>query len=211
MVSASDIYTEHHSKNKRRGTTVLGDLRGSLLRTYIGRGKNVLDLGCRDGSLTETFFEGNTVLGVDVDVVALDEARTKLGIETKLCDLHGDWSELGSQTFDVIVAGEILEHLYFPEKIVAKAHTRLSTKGVFIGTVPNAFSLKNRLRLLFLQKKNTPLADPTHINHFTVSELRKILSAHFSSVEIIGIGNAGFLAKALPQLFAFDLFFVAKK
>jgi len=210
MTGAKEIYEYHHTNSLRRGTSVLKDLRGALLKEYVGTGKTVLDLGCRDGELTETFVEGNVVTGVDVDDIALEKVATRLGIETIPCDLHGSWEELEGRVFDVIVAGEILEHLYFPKNIVTHVRGCLQERGVFIGTVPNAFSLKNRMRYFFLKKKHTPLADPTHINHFTVQELSDILKKEFSEVEIIGIGKAGIFAKWFPQLFAFDLFFVAK-
>ena len=47
----------------------------------VGTGKDVLDLGCRDGALTRAYIDGNEVVGVDVDREALAEAA-KLGIET---------------------------------------------------------------------------------------------------------------------------------
>jgi len=81
----------------------------------------------------------------------------------------------------------------------------------FVCSVPNAFSLKNRIRLLFGLKKNTPLSDPTHINHFTYAELESLLRAHFSNVEVYGIGRHKMLARVWPGMMAFNFVFVAKK
>ena len=205
-----NVYSEHHALNRERGFTLLLDERRSVMKANVGRGMKVLDIGCRDGGLTRSFVEGNQVLGVDIDPVALGMAKKQLGIETMIVDLNGDWSELGGRKFDVIVAGEVMEHLYFPHRVSEKVVKHLAPGGKFVGSVPNAFTLKHRIRFLFGSKKNTPIDDPTHINHFHIEELRGILSKHFGSVEIIGLGTYKSLIKISPNLFGFDLFFVCK-
>lgn len=208
--SLQEIYKDHHSTNREKGFSILKDERGQLLKELVGEGKEVLDIGCRDGALTQFFVKGNHVLGLDIDQNALDEAK-KLGIETMIADLNGDWGFLGERKFDVVVAGEVLEHLYDPEKIMGKVAERLNVGGGLIGSVPNAFSLKNRLRYLIGTKRHTPLSDPTHITQFHIDELRGMLGRHFSKVEVSGLGRYQRLSKWFPGLFSFDLFFVATK
>lgn len=207
--SIGKVYEKHHTASRRPGFALLGDVRGAFLKDAIGKGRRVLDVGCRDGALTKFFAEGNTLLGVDIDTEALVRARDTLGIETKYIDLNGEWLvEDGS--FDAVVAAEILEHLYYPETVIGKISRALTHDGVFAGSVPNAFSLANRFRYALKRKKNTPLEDPTHINHFTVAELRNLLRARFLRVEITGYGRLGWLARLFPQTFAFGLLFVAR-
>lgn len=208
--SQSNIYKEHHQTNRQIGFSIMKEERGALLEKLVGKGKKVLDIGCRDGALTKFFTPGNQVLGVDIDDTALSRTR-ELGIETMKMDLHGDWVELGGRKFDVVVAGEVLEHLYHPGKIAQKAREVLTESGVFVGSVPNAFSLKNRLRYLKGSKRYTPLSDPTHINQFSASDLEIILKKVFPEVEILGLGRYQKLADLSPNLFAFDLFFVCQK
>lgn len=208
--SLKKIYEKHHTINRKEGFGVLLGERGSMLKDAIGSGKDVLDIGCRDGALTKYFSQGNRVLGVDIDENALKKAKSELGIETQAMDLNGDWQELAGKKFDAVFAGEVLEHLYYPEEAVGKIASRLKEEGIFLGTVPNAFSLKNRLRYLFGRKKNTPLEDPTHINHFGCKELENLLKKHFKNVSISGIGRFGILSKIMPKWFAFSLFFRAE-
>lgn len=209
--SIQQIYENHHTKNRPQNFSILEDDRGELLKQNVGIGKKVLDIGCRDGVLTKHFVKGNEVLGADIDNVALDKARNNLGIETIHVDLNGDWSELSDKRFDVIVAGEILEHLYYPESVVKKVFDHLNKRGVFLGSIPNAFSLKNRFRYLFGSKKYTPLSDPTHINQFSYFEIKDLLYKYFPEVEVIGLGRYSRLARKFPSFFGFDLFFVCKK
>ncbi len=210
MSSIQQIYESHHASKRSQGFSIMEKERGELLKKYVGTGKKVLDIGCRDGALTKWFTEGNDVLGVDVDTVSMKRAEENLGIKTQFVDLNGDWSELTGQQFDVITAGEILEHLYYPEKVIAKVKNHLKPQGVFLGSIPNAFNLKNRLRYLTGKKRGTPLDDPTHITQFSAPELEKLLKENFSDVKIYGLGRYQKLAQLNPNLFAFDLFFVAK-
>ncbi len=205
-----EMYKKHHEINHRSGFSLLEKERGSLLVKLVGQNKNILDIGCRDGVLTKYFAKNNNVLGVDVDDNALRLANKTLGIQTIQMDLNGDWTELNYKKFDIIVAGEILEHLYYPDKVLEKIKNHLVLGGMFIGSVPNAFSLKNRLRYLFGQKKNTPLEDPTHINQFSYKNIKNLMDEYFRDMKIVGLGRAGFLAKIFPNLFAFDLFFICR-
>lgn len=210
MSSTQQIYEMHHASKRAQGFSIMENERGELLKKYVGSGKKVLDIGCRDGALTKWFTEGNDVLGVDVDTVSMKRAEENLGIKTQFIDLNTDWSELGEQKFDVITAGEILEHLYYPEKVIVKVKNHLNPQGVFLGSIPNAFNLKNRIRYLIGKKRGTPLDDPTHITQFSAPELEKLLKDNFPDVKIFGLGRYQKLAQLNPNLFAFDLFFVAK-
>lgn len=205
----AEIYKEHHTSGDRRGFSIFKDERGAFLRKNIGINKKVLDIGCRDGVLTKTYCEENYVTGVDIDNDALCIAMEDLGIDTKQLDLYSDW-ELPENHFDAVVAGEVLEHLYYPEKILEKVVKVLNKDGVLLGSVPNAFSLKNRIRFFLGNKKDTPLHDPTHINHFSRNELKSLLEKYFKEVNIYPLGRYTFLDKIWPGMFSFILLFKAK-
>ena len=53
-------------------------------KEWMGKNKKVLDLGCRDGTLTRHFIEQNEVTGMDIDKMALEDCKNNLNIETKL-------------------------------------------------------------------------------------------------------------------------------
>ena len=211
MSNLGNIYQHHHLSGHRDGVSVMKEERGEFLRQTIGINREILDIGCRDGTLTAYFVAGNKVRGIDIDESALKRAGDRLKIKTSLVDLNGNWEELGTARFDVVVAGEVLEHLYFPNLVAKKVSHRLRPNGLFIGSVPNAFSLRHRLRYLFGRKKYTPLSDPTHINQFNSDELHQLLQEYFESVEIYGLGRFKWLARNWPGLFAFDLMWVARR
>lgn len=204
-----DVYKYHHRNNRERGSSILKESRGAFLRRVIGTNKKVLDVGCRDGALTSTYCQGNDVLGLDIDSESLSICSDNLGIKTRQSDLNGEWN-VGHDSYDAVVAGEVIEHVYYPAIFTGKASQSLKSDGVFVGSTPNAFSLINRLRLFFGKKKGTPLEDPTHINHFTRSELLRILKEHFNEVKIHPVGRYAALDKFWPGMFAWAFWFEAR-
>lgn len=181
--SLQALYQAHHERGKRYGYLFCHGARGPHLRKWIGAGKKVLDLGCRDGMLTEFYAEGNDVLGVDIDQKALELARKKLGIETLWLDLNAEWP-FPPATFDAIVACEIMEHLFFIDPFLDKVAASLKPGGQFIGSVPNAFRMRNRMKFLFGREYET---DPTHVRQFSAEKLRSLLLKKFQTAEIVPI------------------------
>ncbi|TSC96876.1 MAG: methyltransferase type 11 [Parcubacteria group bacterium Athens0714_26] len=206
-----EVYQYHH-RSRPSGFAVLSDERGKFFNDWIGAGKSVLDLGCRDGTLARYFLKDNKVFGADIDAKALQKAAEN-GIITSQIDLNGSWEYLDGGKFDAVVAAEVLEHLYFPEVVLEKIFGVLKQGGILVGSVPNAFSLKNRIRLFWGRKKNTSLGDPTHINHFSFGELNQLLKKRFIKVQIKPLVRYpfGLFAKFVPGLVAYNFVFLAKK
>jgi 2-polyprenyl-3-methyl-5-hydroxy-6-metoxy-1,4-benzoquinol methylase len=140
--SLESVYREHHHERRGDFFLMLGQERGSFLAQKIGTGKKVLDIGCRDGALTKFYSKGNSVLGIDIDSMALARAKSALGIETVSVDLNGDWAGI-MPGYDVIVAAEVLEHLYYPDQVVAKIAARLKIE--IVPVVSKKFALLNKI------------------------------------------------------------------
>jgi 2-polyprenyl-3-methyl-5-hydroxy-6-metoxy-1,4-benzoquinol methylase len=205
------LYRNHHEKKARYGYLYCQGERGQYLEKWVGTGKKVLDLGCRDGMLTAFFCKDNTVLGVDVDRNALQMAKAKLNIETMWVDLNTEWP-FPPNSFDVIIACEIMEHLFFLEPFLQKVKDSLKPGGLFLGSVPNAFRMRNRWKFLF---GNHYENDPTHVRQFSVLSLQKTLKTYFQEIEIVPLQGkilplipvSPKLPQSINQLFAKDLLF----
>ena len=110
-------------------------------------------------------------------------------------------------SFDVVVAGELLEHVRFPERLVAEALRVLRPGGLLMGSVPNSYRLKSRLR--FLAGRPPEFADdPTHLRMFAAADVRRLL-AGLDGVELRYL--AGRLVPLSPRLFANDIVFRGRK
>jgi len=194
-------YEKHHRERRDQGDFVFVPERIPVFQAAIGRGKRVLDLGCRSGALTRHFLDGNEVVGLDVDAAALAKAEA-LGITPVQADVE-DPLPFGDESFDAVVAGELLEHLQFPDALVDEIRRVLRPGGVAVGSVPNAFRVQSRLRFLL---GRPPEDDPTHLRMFSPGAMQELL-AGFEDVRLDYVG--GRYRRLHPRLFARDLVFSA--
>jgi SAM-dependent methyltransferase len=197
-------YREHHRSTRSSEFVFAADVRPALFAQLVGGpGRRVLDLGCRYGALTRAYVEGNDVVGVDIDREALAEAA-KLGIETRWADVEQPL-DFPDASFDVVVAGELLEHLRDPELVVREARRVLKPGGSLVGSVPNGFRLKNRLVFLL---GRPPEPDPTHLHLFSAGDVRGLLR-DFDDVELRFV--AGRFVPLHGRLFANLIVFSANR
>jgi SAM-dependent methyltransferase len=197
------VYGRQHADRRPSGFIFCEPDRVPVFAGWVGGpGLRVLDLGCRDGALTSHYLPGNHVVGVDIDRRALATAAER-GVHTVWADLDQPLP-FDDGSFDVVVAGEVLEHLRFPEQILQEARRVLGAGGVLVGSVPNNYRLKSRLRFLL---GKPPERDPTILRLFGVADLARFLDG-WRDVEIRCV--AGRLVRIRPQWFANDILFRAR-
>jgi SAM-dependent methyltransferase len=201
VTDLGERYETHHRERRDEGDFVFVPERIPLFQAAIGRGKRVLDLGCRSGGLTRHFLEGNEVVGLDVDRAALEKAAA-LGIETVVANVE-EQLPFEDESFDAVVAGELLEHVRFPDVVVAEVKRVLRPRGVLVGSVPNAFRIQSRLRFL---RGRPPEDDPTHLHMYSSRQIRDLL-AGFREVDVSFVG--GRYRRLHARLLARDLVFSA--
>ena len=142
-------------------------------------GVKVLDVGCSQGTLARLLAaSGKIVLGVDVSPDAISYAEGK---NSELDDFSrgrlrfevANFLEFKSEErFDVVVMGEILEHLSCPAAFVEKAWQSLSDGGHFIATVP--FGIND---------------DPDHKQTFYWTWIKEIVAPWFDIREVKFFGK----------------------
>lgn len=200
-----EYYSQHHKEKRRLGFIYGGAERAKLFAGWVGKEKSVLDIGCRNGALTSYYVSGNTVVGVDIDKEALKVCEERLGIKTLWLDVN-QGLPFEPSAFNVVVAGEILEHVFYPELVLQEICRVLMSGGLFIGSVPNAFHLKNRLLFLFGIEYEI---DKTHLHQFSYKKLENLLKRYFDHVLIVPIsGRFTFLS---AKLFGHDLVWRCQK
>jgi SAM-dependent methyltransferase/spore maturation protein CgeB len=108
------------------------------------RGRRVLDLGCSQGIVSILLGrEGFEVTGVDVDPEQIQEACAAIekeppGVKERVTFQVGDGSALEFEdgAFDTLVAGELLEHLTQPERMLQQMARLLAPGGRAVISVP---------------------------------------------------------------------------
>jgi len=133
----------------------------------LGNGLRVLDVGCGDGFISEHIWKmGNYVTSVDLPTIATLAHRRRV-----LLVVVSDAEQLAfaSNSFDVVLASEVIEHLWNPHSFLDEAYRVLRTNGHLIIEVPEG---RESLRW------------DAHKHHFTVEGLKQMLSVRFTVCEV---------------------------
>jgi ubiquinone/menaquinone biosynthesis C-methylase UbiE len=147
-----DIWGEYHQHRHE----MRYDLVAAEVRNHLPQGGSVLDIGCGSALVADR------LLDVDAHYVGIDfGGHHVLYAAKKLADANGRLrASIGqgqaealpfpSQSFDVVVMSEVIEHLLRPELAVWEVARVLRPGGVFIMTTNNASEVPLR----------SPLRDP---------------------------------------------------
>jgi 2-polyprenyl-3-methyl-5-hydroxy-6-metoxy-1,4-benzoquinol methylase len=187
------------------------DPRMPLVLPMIGTKKDVLDLGCLDGTLGELFVkQGNRVKGIDASKEAIQKARDR-GVDARLGNLDEPFP-FADASFDVVFAGEIIEHVFEVDQFVEEAFRVLRPGGFFIVTTPNLAAFGRRLLLLLNRNPHIEISFKApdaagHIRYFIASTLKQFLTSKGFVIQrhasdIVNFNSTGSIAsKWLAQCF----------
>ena len=145
----------------------------------VGYNKSVLELGCSTGFMTKLFQgRGCKVVAVEFDPEAA--ARAELFADRVIVgDLTKSlvWDQIGDQKFDLVLAGDVLEHLSDPVACLRSAVSHIHPTGTIVVSLPNIAHADVRLSLLKgrFDYRATGLLDQTHVRFFTIDSVRKLL------------------------------------
>lgn len=151
----------------------------SLAVLSVPPGSRVLDLGTADGSVARALLARQcTVWGLEVDPVAAEAARAVCE-RVIVADLEASsaWDGLAGQTFDVVLALDVLEHLSDPLTVLRRAMAFVAPSGVVIISVPNVTHAAVRLSLLsgHFDYTEQGLLDRTHLRFFDRRSAERLL------------------------------------
>ena len=189
----------------------------------IGKNKQILDVGCSEGLLSERMYQNNcAVVGIELDTEAALKAKSfckevVIG-DVESVDLNPEYLNY----FDVIVFADILEHLKDPLEVLKTFKNYLNDKGCIIVSVPNIANWKIRLQLLFgnFEYKEYGILDSGHLRFFNEKGIKSLVKdAGFEiSVFDLSVGDLNKFSKIFhsigmirPNLFAFQFLIIARK
>ena len=160
-----DTYIDLSQKNSSHTQLIL----------LTGKDKKVLEVGPATGYITETLrARGCRVTGIEIDTTAAP-------IAAKFCErmIVGNIEQLdlaetfGDERFDVVIFGDVLEHLVDPEGVLVKIAPFLSETGYVLASIPNIAHASVLLNLVAGEFRYTDLGllDTTHLRFFTRSSI----------------------------------------
>ena len=146
----------------------------------IGYNKSVLEVGCSTGFFTKVMVErGCNVVGIELDPKAAAMAE-KWADSVVIGDIdEGDvWDFVKDESFDVVVLGDVLEHLRDPLASLRHAVRKLKPTGFVVTSLPNIAHGDVRIALMQgrFRYAETGLLDRTHLQFFTLETIRELLS-----------------------------------
>ncbi|MDT9179479.1 MAG: methyltransferase domain-containing protein [Limnospira sp. PMC 1238.20] len=163
---------------------IQGQIRYEHLHRYglcleIVRGKSVLDIASGEGYGSAILSQtASSVVGVDIDISSIEFAQQKYQYQSNLKFLVGgcDSIPLVSESIDVVVSFETIEHHDKHEEMMKEIKRVIKNDGILIISSPN--------RLVYSDF-------PNYHNHFHVKELyydefTELLNKYFSCTKIYG-------------------------
>jgi SAM-dependent methyltransferase len=133
----------------------------------LGNGLRVLDVGCGHGIISEHIWKmGNDVTCVDLPTITSLAHRRRV-----LLVVAADAENLAfaPNSFDVVLASEVLEHLWNPHGFLDEAYRVLRSNGYLIIEVPEG---REGLRW------------DSHIQYFTLEGLKQMPGSRFDVCEV---------------------------
>ena len=133
--------------------------RGRLVPAPSAQGALLVDLGCGGGLMAPRVPAGFRHVGVDRNAAALEQAAAR-GIEPLLADVGA--VPLPDGCAEVVVAGELIEHVEDLPALVAEIARLLQPGGIVVYDTINA-TLWARLSLVWVGER-MPGGPPRHIH-----------------------------------------------
>jgi len=177
-------------------------VRRRFLLDRVKAGERVLDVGCGEGRFTaELAGAGARVVGIDVAEEPLRRARERHPeLQLALVGADGPW-QLADATFDVVWAGEVLEHVPDTAAWLSEVRRVLRSGGSLLASTP----AHGRLTLTGLALSERAFArhfDPLgdHLRFYSRATLTQLLGEF--GFEQIDVRSAGGLPGARRLLLA---------
>jgi len=179
--------SSHELINETDRETGLREIRASNFNKLLGvisklkpRGGTLVDVGCAHGWFVETAMKKFDVLGVEPDEAVFKSTAAK-GLPVR----RGYFPDAleHSETFDVVVFNDVIEHIPSIDNVLTACHERLNEGGLLVLNLPSSDGIFYRLSRLFcrigkfgfferLWQKGLP---SPHVHYFNSKNLSDLL------------------------------------
>jgi 2-polyprenyl-3-methyl-5-hydroxy-6-metoxy-1,4-benzoquinol methylase len=176
-----DVRLENASRHKYEYTVDLsGDTAPARVIRMVGKGKRVLEIGAGPGSITRLLRDSN-----HCRITALEIDREAIKKLAPFCervyqaDLNNSaWPEVLSKEdlFEVVVAADVLEHLYDPLATLKAMKSFVERNGYIMVSLPHAAHCAILACLLEedFDYRDWGLLDRTHIRFFGLKNIQAL-------------------------------------
>jgi len=160
----------------------------------------ILDVGCSAGYLGEYLrSQGHHVTGLDITPEAIALAKAFLN-EAYCMKVEDFFTEQPQRRFDVIIFGDVLEHVTNAEEVLKRSAFALKPGGKVIASIPNVAHVAVRAMLLAgrWDYADLGLLDRDHVRFFTAESITKLFDD--SGYEICETGTTNLALETVAEL-----------
>ncbi len=172
-----EYYAAHHTAGDRVALWYYA----RLIRRLCPGGGKVLDFGCGTGHLLKRLVDHFEAYGYDPSPYARSESR----LQAPRAIILDDWTVLGKESLQAVVALHTLEHLREPAPTVVALARRLARGGIFLAVLPNPEGMGHWLK----GKDWFGYRDPTHYSLLRRKQWLRVFSA--AGLEIRSVRGDG--------------------
>jgi glycosyltransferase involved in cell wall biosynthesis len=154
------------------------------------RPSRILDLGCSDGYLAEELrVHGHEVTGVDME----EHTGVSDRVHRFVCaDLDAGIPDEVGGDYDVVLVGDVIEHVRHPDALLADSAARLAPGGSILTSVPNFGHWYPRLRVASgrFDYDRRGILDQGHLRFFTRRSFERMVRRDGFAVrrhEVVGL------------------------
>ncbi len=143
------VYGVAPGKESRTFVTARYRLGRTLQMIQAQAPRHVLDIGCGDGFFSQRIADAvhAPVSAIDISSEAIEQARAR-GIDARQCDLNLGKIPFDAESFDLVLCGEVIEHVFDPDQLLDEIHRILLPGGFLLLSTPNLAAWYNRVLLL---------------------------------------------------------------
>lgn len=165
--------------------------------------RTILEIGCAAGSFGAVLKarNGATVWGLEVEQEVAQLAARKLD-KVITGPANESLAALPDHYFDCVICNDVLEHMAYPETVLAALKRVMSPGAVIVGSIPNVRYFPVLLDLVWnadWKYADFGVLDRTHLRFFTGKSLDRFLNqAGYKPLVIQGINpTTGIRARIL--------------
>lgn len=160
-------------------------IRQNTLINFIREKKlngTLLDIGCQDGKMSSIISEeGFKVYGIDIDDSLIEKATERFPEINFKCVDCGKELPFPNDFFDIVWAGDVIEHITDTDIFVNEINRILKKDGLFIMSTPYHGLIKNIL-IAVLNFEGHFNPEFPHYKFFTIKSLKNILEKRGFSI-----------------------------
>jgi len=190
-----DYYAPHTSKSANIEESIL---RKKIAKHVSKEAQLLLDVGCGSAWVAKHFVpKGKKVVSLDVSFTNASKAMTAVTSPDHAAVVADVFRlPFGENTFDCIIASEIIEHLFEPALFVKKLVSILKPGGTLIITTP----YKEKLEYHLCVHCNKPTPKNAHLHSFDEKKMREIIKSASEKEATIKLFNHAWLMKLRVHL-----------